>query len=199
MNAAARIPATFEGERITPGQRRKLFVLADERGMSIDDVRDMTPAGSISALSRAEAAALLDRLSGGADFQEHRRARPRGPRRPKGVSAMATDAQRSKIESLRIDLEWTPEGLVGFLSERHYSHGGPMANAGQLAILTTADGIEVIELLKSVVGRQATAAARRRTSDAGSRPDDGAHANVAAISGGVEAASIGDQGPLEGH
>ena len=155
VSCEARSSAVMEGERITPPQRRALFAAAGDRGLSIDDIRDMTPAGSISALTRAQASDLLDRVNAGKDFDERRRKRPRGPRRPKGVFAMASPAQRAKIEALRIDLGWTPDGLAGFLAERHYSHGGSMSK-----ILTTADASEIIELLKAVLNRQRAAARR---------------------------------------
>lgn len=85
MNSVAGASTVMEGERITPPQRRALFAAARDRGLSIDDVRDMTPTGSISALTRAEASDLLDRINAGTDFDEHRRQRPRGPRRPKSL------------------------------------------------------------------------------------------------------------------
>jgi len=190
----------MEGERITPPQRRALFAAAGDRGLSIDDIRDMTPAGSISALSRAQASDLLDRINSGTDFDQRRRRRPRGPRRPKGVFAMASPAQRAKIKSLRIDLGWTAEGLVGFLADRHYSHGGPMSK-----ILTTADASEVIELLKAVMRKQVAARAKRTRNAASNQGDDDARRTEAAM-GDVwssdrdadELTSAGIRGHVEG-
>lgn len=98
-------------------------------------------------MPRGQASDLLDRLNAGKQY-EHPRKTVRGRRRPKGVYAMATDAQHRKIESLRIELGCTPNGLRDWLSERHYIDGRPMTR-----IDSTADGIAVIELLKSVLER----------------------------------------------
>ncbi|NUQ48108.1 MAG: hypothetical protein HUU22_19010, partial [Phycisphaerae bacterium] len=47
---------------ITAAQRRLLFRLAAMRGLDLDALRDLTPAGSVSALTIVQAAALIDRL-----------------------------------------------------------------------------------------------------------------------------------------
>lgn len=52
---------------ITAGQRRRLFALARERGLDLDQLRAATPAGSVSALSHDQAAAIIERLGGSAD------------------------------------------------------------------------------------------------------------------------------------
>lgn len=145
---AAKRSETMSGP-ISPAQRRAIFAAAESRGLSIDDVRDMTPAGSISRLTWQRASNLLDSINRGTAFQKDRRERPRSPRRPKGVMAMVSEAQHRKIESLRIDLSFTTSRLHEFLAVRHYSHGGSTAR-----ILTAADGIEVIELLKAVAARK---------------------------------------------
>jgi hypothetical protein len=141
---------------ITDAQRRAIFAAARAHGLSTDDVRAMTPAGSISKMSAVEACALLERLNSGTDYQRDRRERPRSPRRPKGVHAMVSEPQKRRIASLRIDLGWTHEKLAEFLAKRHYSHGGAMSK-----MLTTADGSEVIELLKGVQTRHQAARAAR--------------------------------------
>lgn len=142
-------PPAIMAEPITAAQRRALFAAARERGLTIDDLRDMTPAGSISALTRGQASDLLDGLNRGTDYAHPRKRRPSSrPRRPKCVYGIATDAQRRKIESLRIQLGWTLEGLQGFLSERHFSDGRVMTR-----IDSTSDGRDVIELLKGVRDR----------------------------------------------
>lgn len=51
-------------ELITAGQRQALFAWAGRRGLSIDDLRAATPGGSISKLSRSQAARMIERLSG---------------------------------------------------------------------------------------------------------------------------------------
>ncbi len=176
VGGVTRITATAEqrgsattSESITPAQRRALFAAGKRRGMDIDALRSLTPRGSISALSRAEAARILTSLNCGTDH-EHPRRSPRRPRRPAGVYAFASDAQRRKIQALRIDLGWTPEKFQEWLSERHHGDGRPMTR-----IDSTTDAQAVIELLKVVLSRTAT----RRDEDhsgtpgpvRGARPD----------------------------
>jgi hypothetical protein len=108
MTATA--PCNVTTGPITPAQRRALFAIGKARGLTVDDLRDLTPTGSISALTRDQASHLLDRLNAHTDH-EHPRQSPRRPRRPKGVYAFASAAQRRKIEALRIDLDWSPQGL----------------------------------------------------------------------------------------
>ena len=138
---------TIQNEPLTAGQRRALFSAARARGLNVDDLRSMTPLGSISAMTRAQAAHLLTRLNAGTDHA-HPRVQERAPRRPKGLYGLATAAQRRKVEALRIDLGWSTEGLAGFLSERHFIDGRRMDRIDSLT-----DASEVIELLKAVRGR----------------------------------------------
>ena len=51
--------------KLTDKQRAALFALAHRRGLEIDDLRAMTPQGSISKLTMREAGDLIDRLKGG--------------------------------------------------------------------------------------------------------------------------------------
>lgn len=151
----------FNGESITAGQRRAIFAAGKARGLDLDALRELTPSNSISAMSRSQAGALLERLNGTdnhCDARIGRHDRHRRPRRPKGVIGMVSTAQRAKIDSLRIDMGWTVEGLAGFLAERHFSHGGPMSR-----MLTSVDGIEVIELLKQVLQKQRAADRKQST------------------------------------
>jgi len=67
--ASSEAPACHSDKRprtgdqpITADQRRMLFGLGKSKGLGIDALRDMTPKGSISALSRTEAGKLIDRL-----------------------------------------------------------------------------------------------------------------------------------------
>jgi hypothetical protein len=115
--------------------------------MSIDDLRALTPAGSISAMTHRQASDLLNRLNARTEY-EHPRKTKRGPRRPKGVYRLATDAQRAKVESLRMYLGWTPDRLSEWLGERHHKDGRPMTR-----IDSSIDAVAVIELLKAVLGR----------------------------------------------
>ncbi len=135
-------------EPLSAGQRRALFAVGKARGLSIDGLRELTPAGSISALTRAEAASLLDRLNAGTDY-EHPRQTERRPRRPKGVFAIVSDAQKRKIKALLIDLGWNPEKLQAWLSKRHHLDGRSMTK-----IDSTSDARDVIELLKAVLTKQ---------------------------------------------
>lgn len=157
MNEAAKPLETLDG-LITEGQRRAIFAAGRAKGLGIEELRAMTPAGSISALSRRQANVMLTRLNGHTAADSRRPTRPRGPRRPMGVIALVSEAQLAKIESLRIDLGWPADKLAAFLGERHYSHGGPMSQ-----VLTSKDGIERIELLKSVLQKQLAADSKRAT------------------------------------
>lgn len=183
-------PTDF-GLPITPEQRRALFAAGKARGLDIDDLRALTPAGSISLLTRLQASRLIDRLNAGSESAYPKR-RSRAPRRPKGIHAIATPSQRNKIEALRIDLGWTPEHLGKWLSERHHAHGRPMATlregAYTLNIDSTADASAVIELLKAVLAK--TERARERK-DAQARID-------ALNPEGIERSQGGLASPLEG-
>jgi len=132
---------------MTDGQRRALFAASRAHGMDRNALRAMTPVGSISALTFAQASDLLTRLNAGTPHA-HPRKTPRGPRRPAGVYAIATAAQRRKIEALRIELGWTAAGLESWLSERSHVDGRPMTRVD-----STRDASAVIELLKAVVSR----------------------------------------------
>ena len=72
------------------------------------------------------------------------------------VFAIATPAQRNKIEALRIDLGWKPDGLAGFLHDRRHADGRRMTR-----IESTTDAAAVIELLKVVVAKSRQAQDRR--------------------------------------
>lgn len=152
---AAAATATDFGLPITPEQRKALFAIGKARGWSIDDLRDLTPAGSISALTRLQAARLLESLNAGTAYAGTPR-RSRTPRRAKGVFAIATPAQRNKIEALRIDLGWTPDGVAGFLHDRRHTDGRRMTR-----IDSTTDAAAVIELLKAVLVKSRQARDRR--------------------------------------
>ncbi|MFQ5495745.1 MAG: hypothetical protein ACE5EX_10235 [Phycisphaerae bacterium] len=161
--------STLPDEPITAPQRRALFACAKCKGLDIDDLRALTPCGSISALSRQEAAELLSRLNAGTDYDHPRPAR-RGVRRPKGVYRFATDAQRRKITALGIDLGWTSDRLHEWLSERHFLDGRPMSKIlDKDAAVSTKDGADVIELLKVVNARSARKRAREREASTPSR------------------------------
>jgi len=179
------------GLPISALQRRAIFAAGKAHGLDIDDLRAMTPAGSISLLTRLQAGGLIDLLNAGSENVYPKR-RSRAPRRPKGIHAFATPSQRNKIESLRIELGWTPQGLGGFLADRRHDHGRPMATLHDgtytLNIDSTADASAVIELLKAVLAK--TERARERK--------DAQTADGSAASGAVEPNQDGLASPLEG-
>jgi hypothetical protein len=140
---------------MTGGQRRALFAAARRRGFDRDDLRAMTPAGSVSALTIAQAGELLDRLNAGTEH-DRTRGRHRPARLPSGVVRFVTASQRAKIESIRLELGWTPQRLDEFLSGRTYDRGGAMN-----VIRTSRDGMNVIQLLRGVQANMRRSAARR--------------------------------------
>lgn len=152
MNVA--LPTTDFNRRLSAGQRRALFAAALARGLSIDELRALTPRQSVSALTVREAAALLDALNGRTGGVRGVARKRREPRRPAEVYAVATQAQFAKIEAVRIELGWTRERLADFLAARRYDHGGPMS-----IILSTRDGRDVLQLLSVVLKRTKAAAA----------------------------------------
>lgn len=141
---------------ITPAQRKALFAAARAKGLSTDDVRAMTPRGSISALSRREAFDLLNRFNAGTEYD--RPAPKRSPRRRRGMYAFVTDAQRDLIASLRLEIGWTDEQFRDWLGKRHYRDDPqrPMTD-----MQSSADAERVIELLKGVRERMNKAKAKR--------------------------------------
>lgn len=139
-------------QKLTDQQRRHIFAAGRERGMSTDDLRRMTPAGSISMLTRDQAASLIDALKRGKSPDYERRPRmPRGKsrsRKPEGVIRMISEAQRARIEALRIDIDCTKEELQDWLRVRHFPDGRPLTE-----MCSGDDAVYVIELLKHVLNR----------------------------------------------
>ena len=155
-------------DRVTKKQIAHIFAIGRERGMTTDDLREMTPAGSISMLTRVQAMHLIDALKRGKspDYEQKTNA-PRKPRqrRPKNVIRLVTDDQRALIEALRIDLDWTEDQLDAWLRVRHFP--GESRNLTQMQ--TSKDAQFVIELLKRVLdktiqGRQRSAAGQSTAS-----------------------------------
>ena len=153
---------------MTPAQNKKLFAVAHERGKSIDDLRDMTPLGSVRALSVEQAAILIDSLERGispgyahrshASHSPHRR-----PRLARGVVRMLTPGQRSLIATVLHDLEiawnWNASQVTDWLAARHGTDGTPMN-----APTTSAHGVQIIEMLYSA--RDKARAAREASNPA---------------------------------
>ncbi len=50
--------------KLTPKQRAAIFALGNQRGLDLDDLRSMTPQGSVSKLTMREAGEVIDRLKG---------------------------------------------------------------------------------------------------------------------------------------
>ena len=50
--------------KLTAKQRATIFALANRRGLDLDDLRGMTPQGSVSKLTMREAGDVIDRLKG---------------------------------------------------------------------------------------------------------------------------------------
>lgn len=133
---------------ISPGQRRALFALAGERGLDIDALRDMTPTGSISALSYAQAGDLVARLKGRVDTG---RPRARG-RRGSGGLRPVSPQQRSYIRHLAFDKLGLTHEQLDRLVATHHNLGG--AAAGLADVLTGQHAGEIIEGLKAQLDRR---------------------------------------------
>lgn len=169
------------GDPITPAQRRALFAAARQRGLTTDELRDMTPTGSISMLTRADASRLLDRLNKGSRDQGTKGSRSvapvsnrRRPRRPKGVVSLVTAAQRDKLAALRMELGWTDDHLQAWLAKRHFPEPVYVLGTDGRFICkhrpgerpltdmqSAGDAQHVIELLKHVIHRRDHYAAKR--------------------------------------
>lgn len=140
--------------KLTPAQRSKIFAVAKQRGLSIDDVRDMTPAGSVSMLTKVQAAALIDALEKGQspDYARAATKRPRRDRPAEGSIRLVSDAQRNTIESLRRDCGFTEASFQTWLSQRSFNDRRPLTD-----MKTSGDAIFIIELLKRVRDKQRNA------------------------------------------
>jgi len=99
---------------ITADQRRMVFALAKGRGMSTDDIRELTPAGSISALSTGQASQLIDALRGkrSADLTA-----------ATGPGAPATDAQIQMLYGLAEDAGMDRRHLQNFCRSKFHVNG----------------------------------------------------------------------------
>jgi len=142
---------------ITAAQRRALFAAARDKGLSTDDLRAMTPKGSISMLTLPEAADLLGRLNKGTT---HDRPAPPRARRPRGVIAMHPGSALLQMDSqlcrdLKIHYQWTEGALSRWLAERTLPSGTPADRP-----VTARDYQERIQLLKGVLKRARAAAAK---------------------------------------
>lgn len=130
---------------ITDAQRRKLFALARERGLDLDDLRAMTPAGSISLLRIDQAAELIDRIEGRPNPAPPPRTAHRRPRLPAGVIRLATAEQRAEIdrlaEAISAHYGWTRADLEAWLQPRRH----------RLTPDTSREAMETIRFLRQVL------------------------------------------------
>lgn len=102
----------------TPDQRRAIVLAGQRLGMDVDELRSLTPAGSLRALSFEQASALLDRLNEGRRPEPVAAERKPRPRRPSpGVIRIISDRQREVIASYRDRLGWTDEHFGKFLQK----------------------------------------------------------------------------------
>ena len=110
---------------MSDAQRRTIFGLGRRLGMGLDELRDLTPLGSLSALDGKQAAELIDRLKTGVR-PENRPAPKKRPRRRRqtedGVVAipLVTPAQKTEIARLVVcELGWTAPGFDAWLRAKH--------------------------------------------------------------------------------
>lgn len=101
---------------MTDQQRRKLFALADERGMDLDALRACTPAGSVSMLTRREASMLIGKLAGGADAAAAER---RDRATPRQLELIGHLAGYLRMDHERLGAWMGPRFGVASLKELH--------------------------------------------------------------------------------
>lgn len=148
---------------ITSAQRRALFASANQRGLSLDDLRALTPQRSISKLSSREAHDLLQRLnddgprSSTSPHGPRSSASPRRPRRPSNVIALISSDQLALIRKLRISMGWNQHQLGDHMRTRHYP-SDPSRTMDEMQ--TSRDAQAVIEHLKKILRRTLAAAAK---------------------------------------
>jgi len=122
----------------TTAQRRALVFAGRRLRMDVDALRNLTPRGSLRALSFTEASALLDRLNEGRETPKQT-SRPKrkatqqttggnGQKSKPGVFKMMTPQQRHMIVTLRTRLDWSPAHLDNFLKR---SFGLTVATLGR--------------------------------------------------------------------
>jgi len=99
---------------LTAEQRGMIFTLGKGRGMSTDDIRELTPAGSISALSTRQASQLIDALRGKrVDLTA-----------PTGPDAKPTDQQIAMLYCLAEDAGMDRRHLQNFMRQK-FKVSGP--------------------------------------------------------------------------
>lgn len=132
---------------ITPAQMRKIWVVAKERGLGQEDIRQMAKVisgmDSVSQLTKAEAIQLIDRLEGRRPFIKKQE-----------YGNMATAKQLWKINELTAALGWNdnPKRLEAFMLK--------YAGVAKAAWLTKRKAIGLIDGLKKIIERRDMPAAK---------------------------------------
>ena len=137
----------------TTAQRQAIAIAGKARGLAVDDIRALTPAGSIRALTFEQASALLDRLNGGRPRPAAPAQAPRSRRRRPGVLAIITDRQREVLASYQGRLGWSNERLDAFMQR---TFGLTMAT-----LASRRDASRAITILRRVIDHKAGKDARQ--------------------------------------
>jgi len=126
---------------ITDAQKRKLILAARDAGLSVDDVRALCPEGSIRQLSRAEAAAMIEKFVGHGLPEPAAAVAPASRRCPRrrptpGTIRMITAAHVAQINQLLDDIFRTEEAGSAWLKRTWCVNDvwklGTARNAGKL-------------------------------------------------------------------
>lgn len=129
----------METEPITKAQIKAIWTLARNAGLDRDTLYAMIPGGSMRALTRGQAGAIIERLS--PDAKPKRRRRRTGPASP-NVRRLATPKQRAFLRHLFEDvLGWKaePGRIAGFVQKTlGVSRLQDVAERGQATKLITA-------------------------------------------------------------
>lgn len=149
--ATATMNPAHEPGTITNRQIRRLFAIGRRRGLGVDGLRELTPEGSISRLSYAQAEALAARLSAGlrsrdaGDRRQRRTSREKPA--PPGVVRLRTPRQVELIEHLRLRCGFSAAD-VDFVCRRAVSVDG-LAN-----LANRDDARKVINVLHAIAVKQ---------------------------------------------
>ena len=147
--------ATISDRPITAAQVRAIHVALSRRGIDDDTYREMLrkrfDVDTCKALTRRQASGLLAALGQGLPRPPgSREPRPRPPRRATApnVHRMASPAQRRLIDRLASEIAWrTTDGYRHWLRD----------NQGLERVSTSEQAVRVIEGLKAIQRRRATA------------------------------------------
>ena len=112
--------------KMTAEQRRHLFALARGRGMDLAAVRDLTPAGSVSALTREQADELIDKLTNGYPHRRPRRGRRASPQQVRFITEL--------IQSVGVGPHWLERFNVKKVDEIRDTHTARRIITGLCAI-----------------------------------------------------------------